>query len=113
MAFRSVWQKMPSTAQIFTDPMSASLPEDAATQYAVCTALSAATTANNVQQCFQYVDRFTQMGRAELSMLYVKDMQRRASNAARKAAEEGKPFANPVQTPAYSQWAVKNRDLFA
>ena len=113
MAFRSVWQNMPSTAQIFTDPMSAMLPEDAATQYAVCTALSAATTANNVQQCFQYVDRFTQMGRAELSMLYVKDMQRRASNAARKAQEEGKPFANPVQTPAYSQWAVKNRDLFA
>lgn len=113
MAFRSVWQNMPSTAQIFTDPMSASLPEDAATQYAVCTALSAATTANNVQQCFQYVDRFTQMGRAELSMLYVKDMQRRASNAARKAAEEGKPFDNPVQTAAYSQWAIKNRDLFA
>jgi len=109
IGFRKVWHNMPSVQQILIDPASAPLPEDAATQYAVCTALAAATTVTNIPQMFAYVDRFTAMGRAELALLFVKDMQRRdAMNRAKNLPG----FVSAVTNPAYSVWGNKNKDLF-
>lgn len=107
--FRKVWQNMPSIPQIMIDPDSAPLPEDAATQYAVCTALAAATTYNNIPQALQYAERFNLIGRNELSLLFVKDMQRRDS-LNRKATPVG--FQSCCATPAYTKWAAANQDLF-
>lgn len=113
MAFRKVWQNMPSIQQIFIDPQTAILPEDAATQYAVCTALAGAVTYNNAPQAFDYVDRFTQKGRSEMTMLFVKDMQRRAGVAQKKAQEAGDTsYMRPESSPAYTKWAHANKDLF-
>lgn len=107
-AFRQVWTRMPSITQIMVDPQSAILPEDAATQFAVCTALASATTYDNIPNALEYIDRFTQMGRAELGMLYIKDMQRRAGIA----AKADPTLKNPATSSAYSVWGTKNKDLF-
>jgi len=112
VGFRKVWNTMPSIDGIIIDPMTAQVPEEAATQFAVMTALAARCDYDNAQQCFQYVDRFTQMGRPEMGMLFVKDMQRRQGLASQKAQAEGKQFTRAEQSPAYTQWAVKNKDLF-
>uniref|UniRef100_A0A6M3X422 Uncharacterized protein n=1 Tax=viral metagenome TaxID=1070528 RepID=A0A6M3X422_9ZZZZ len=112
VGFRKVWNTMPSIDGIIIDPMTAPVPEEAATQFAVMTALAARCAYDNAQQCFQYVDRFTQMGRPEMGMLFVKDMQRRQGLASQKAQAEGKQFTRAEQSPAYTQWAVKNKDLF-
>lgn len=112
IGFRQVWFRMPSIDGILIDPHSAVVPEDSATQYAVMTALAARCAYDNAQQCFEYVDRFTQMGRAEMGMLFVKDMQRRQGMAAQAAQQKGEPFMRAEQSPAYTQWAVKNKDLF-
>lgn len=112
VGFRQVWYKMPSIDQILIDPTTAVVPEDAATQYAVMTALAARCAYDNAPNCFAYVDRFTQMGRAEMGMLFVKDMQRRQGLAAKQAQAEGKSFQRAEQSPAYSKWAIANKDLF-
>lgn len=109
MGFRQVWHRMPSVDSILIDPDSAILPEDAATQYAVLTALASRTSYDNIPNCLKYVERFTAVGRAELGMLYIRDMQRRASNEQQKG---DKAYKNPVTSQAYSQWALKNKDLF-
>lgn len=112
VGFRDVWYKMPSIDSILMDPNGAIVPEDAATQYAVMTALAARCAYDNAQQCFEYVDRFRQAGRAEMGMLFVKDMQRRQGVYAKQAQAEGKPFQRAEQSPAYTKWAVANKDLF-
>jgi hypothetical protein len=89
------------------------LPEDAATQYAICTALAAAVTLNNIPQALDYVDRFTQKGRGEMSMLFIKDLQRRQGIAQKKAQEEGDTtFQRAESSPAYAKWCHANQDLF-
>ncbi|MNM64530.1 hypothetical protein D3C81_759320 [compost metagenome] len=113
LSFRKVWHNMPSVQQVLIDPQSAMLPEDAATQYAICTALAAAVSYNNLNQALDYVDRFTQKGRGEMSMLFIKDMQRRASIAQRKAQEAGDTsYMRPESSPAYTKWVHANQDLF-
>lgn len=112
IGFRQTWQNMPPIQTIFIDPNSAMLPEDAATQFAVCTALAAQVNVTNIPNALQYVDRFTAMGRSELAVLFIKDMQRRATIAQKKAQAEGVAFVNPVTSPAYGVWTHKNQDLF-
>lgn len=112
VAFRKVWFKMPSIDSILIDPSTAVVPEDAATQYAVMTALAARTSYDNAPQCFAYVDRFTQAGRAEMGMLFVKDMQRRQGLAAQEAMKNGTQFMRAEQSPAYALWARNNASLF-
>jgi hypothetical protein len=110
--FRDVWHRMPSVSGIILDPDNAPVPDDAATQFAVATALAAHTSYDNVAQCFTYMDRFTKAGRAELTMLYAKDMQRRATAAMQEAQKTGAKFTHPAQSPAYAKWAQDNKDLF-
>ena len=112
VAFRKVWFKMPSIDSILIDPSTAVVPEDAATQYAVMTALAARTSYDNAPNCFAYVDRFVQMGRAEMGMLFVKDMQRRQGLAMQEAVKNGQQFMRAEQSPAYALWARNNAALF-
>lgn len=112
MAFRKTWHAMPNIQAILVDPDSQPVPEDAATQFAVCTALAAQTSYNSAQNAFEYVDKFTQMGRAELSMLFVKDLQRRQGIAQKEAIAAGNTsFMRAEMSPAYTLWAQKNKDL--
>jgi hypothetical protein len=110
--FRKVWHSMPSIDSILVDPATATLPEDAATQYAVMTALAARASYDNVGQCFGYVDRFTAMGRAEMGMLFVRDMSRRQKLAAEKAQAKGEQYQRTELSPAYAKWATSNIALF-
>lgn len=112
IGYRKVYQNMPNIDSVLIDPMSAHLPEDAASQYAVMTALAARADYNNLKNCFVYTDRLMAAGRAEMSVLFLKDMQRRQKIAETKAREAGQPFQNAVQSPEFSLWATKNRDLF-
>lgn len=112
IGFRQVWHNMPSIDSILIDPTSAIVPEDAATQYAVMTALAARAAYDNAAQCFTYVDRFVAAGRAELGMLFVRDMQRRQKIAADAARAKGEQFQRAEQSPAYTKWATANTGLF-
>lgn len=109
LGFRNVWTKMPNIQSIFIDPQSAQLPEDSATQFAISTALAAATTFSNVDNAVIYMDRFQAMGRPELTVLWAKDMQRRS------AAERAKnpQFQDPSSNGAYANWLTRNAGLFA
>lgn len=112
IGFRQVWHNMPNIDSILIDPISAIVPEDAATQYAVMTALAARAAYDNAAQCFMYVDRFVAAGRAELGMLFVRDMQRRQKIAADAARAKGEQFQRAEQSPAYTKWATANTGLF-
>ena len=112
LSFRKVWHNMPSIQQVLIDPQTAILPEDAATQYAVCTSLAAHVNYNNVPNALEYVERFKQLGRSEMSVLFIKDLQRRSSIAQKKAQEAGDTtYVRPEQSPAYTKWAHNNVDL--
>lgn len=112
IGYRKVYQNMPNIDSVLIDPMSAHLPEDAGSQYAVMTALAARADYNNLKNCLVYTDRLLNAGRPEMSVLFLKDMQRRQKIAETKAREAGQPFQNAVQSPEYAVWASKNRDLF-
>lgn len=111
LGFRKVWHNMPSVAQILMNPDAALLPEDAATQYAVCTALAAQVDATNIDQALTYVERFKTKGRVEMTVLFVKDNQRRDSIAADKAQKEGTPYTRIATTPAMVRWLEANASL--
>ncbi len=98
MGFRQVWQQMPNIDGILLDPINSRLPEDAATQYAVATALAARATKDNFDVVLQYVDRFgAEQGRPELGVLCVKDASRRDPSV--------------MMTKAFTGWATRNKDL--
>lgn len=113
IGFRKVWQNMPSIDQILIDPDSAILPEDAATQFAVMTALAGRASYDNLGQCFKYTERLMAQGRAEMAVLFIKDMQRRDSLRAAQAQKEGQQYTRTVASPQYAVWASKNKDLFS
>lgn len=111
--FRDVWYKMPSIDGIILSPDTAVVPEDAATQFAVMTALAAKADYNNLGNCFTYCDRFKAMGRHEMMMLFVRDMQRRQQLKQQAAIAAGdRSFQDASQSAAFSKWASQNADLF-
>jgi hypothetical protein len=113
IGFRQTWHNMPDVNQVLVDPDSAPLPEDSATQFAICTALAARVDMHNVGQALKYMDRFLAKQREELVVMFAKDMQRRQSVAQKKAHEAGNnQFVRAEQTQAYSIWSQRNADLF-
>lgn len=112
MGFRKVWTSIPDVNEILIDPQSARMPEDAASQYATMTMLAVRADYNNLQNCLVYADRFIDSGRSEMAVLFMKDMQRRQGLAAAKAKAAGQQFQSAVASPAYSQWAAANAQLF-
>jgi len=113
VSFRSVWNNMPSIDGILIEPATAILPEDAATQFAVMTALASRATYDNLAQCLTYTDRLMAKGRPEMAVMFIKDMQIRQNTAWQAAQAEGRQFQRAEQSPAYSIWATKNVDLFS
>lgn len=111
--FRDTWHKMPNIDGIILNPDVAVLPEDAATSYAVMTALAGKASYNNLAQCLVYTDRLVDMGRAEMSMLFIRDMQRRQTLLQQAANDRGdRTFQDATMSPAFTVWAQKNADLF-
>jgi len=112
MGFRDVWNNMPSIDGILIEPDTALLPEDAATQFAVMTALAARASYDNLAQCLRYTDRLTAKGRPEMAVLFIKDMQIRQNQAFEQARAEGRTFQRAESSPAYTMWASRNVGLF-
>jgi hypothetical protein len=112
VSFRAVWNNMPSIDGILIEPDTAILPEDAATQFAVMTALAARASYDNLSQCLKYTDRLMAKGRPEMAVMFIKDMQLRQNTAWEKAKTAGQSFQRAEQSPAYSIWASKNVELF-
>lgn len=112
MAFRDVWASMPNVDAILINPTGAPVPDDASTQFAVCTAVAARCTAGNIAACLTYAERFATMGRPEMMMLLVKDIVRRQDNEQAKAAAIGSPHQNPINSAAFTQFVTKYASLF-
>lgn len=112
IGFRDVWNNMPSIDGILIEPDTAILPEDAATQFAVMTALAARATYDNLAQCLRYTDRLMAKGRPEMAVLFIKDMQIRQNLAFEQAKAEGRVFQRAEASPAYTMWASRNVQLF-
>jgi hypothetical protein len=112
IGFRDVWNNMPSIDGILIEPDTAILPEDAATQFAVMTALAARATYDNLAQCLRYTDRLMAKGRPEMAVLFIKDMQIRQNLAFEQAKAEGRAFQRAEASPAYTMWASRNVQLF-
>jgi len=91
--FMQVWQKMPNIDGILLDPKGSPVPKDAATMYAVATALANRATPDNMDAVCAYLDRV----QPEFSVLTMKDTQRR----------------NPkcMTTKAFVRWANANAGL--
>lgn len=113
IGFRDVWNNMPSIDGILIEPDTAILPEDAATQFAVMTALAARATYDNLAQCLRYTDRLMAKGRPEMAVLFIKDMQIRQNLAFEQAKAEGRAFQRAEASPAYTMWASRNVQLFS
>ena len=69
LAFREVWQSMPSIDGILMDPANAPVPEETNVRYAVCTALGSRATRDNFDAIVEYVDRMP----PDFAMMTVKD----------------------------------------
>lgn len=96
LAFKSVWDKMPSIDSIFDTPETAIVPDenDSATLYAVATAISARADKQNAQAVVTYLDRMPKA----FAVLCVMDAQRRQNGF--------------LYSAAFSQWAARNAKLF-
>lgn len=68
-AFREIWQSMPNIDNILKNPETASVPEDTAVRYAVCTALASRVTKDNFEAIAAYVERMPR----EFTMMTIKD----------------------------------------
>lgn len=108
LAFRDVWQKMPSIDGIFLDPNNSIVPDDSATLYAVMTAVGARATYDNMTQAMAYIDKVGAQGRPEFGVMALMDIQRRSMAAQIKGDASWK---NPMTSPAFAQWAAKNTCL--
>lgn len=95
LGFRKVWHQMPSIDGILLDPDASPVPEDAATLYAVSTALAGRADPNNIGAIVKYLDRFEQKS---FAVMCVRDATRK----------------NPavLSSQAFSLWATQNAKLF-
>jgi hypothetical protein len=91
--FMQVWQKMPNIDGILIDPKGSPVPKDAATMYAVATALASRATPDNMDAVCAYLERV----QPEFAVLTMKDTVRR----------------NPkcTTTKAFVRWANANAGL--
>lgn len=94
-AFAALTNKLPSIASIEADPAGSPVPDDPSALWLAATALGSALTPDNCAPLIQYIGRLPRVYAA----LAVRDAARR----------EG---ASLARTPAWSQWFVKNQELF-
>lgn len=93
--FARVFKSLPSFAEIFLDPASARLPADNAGRYAVASGLSRAVTdGDKFQRALTYIRRIESR---EFEVLLATAIIRRDASLA--------------ETPAFVDWAIRNKDV--
>lgn len=91
--FLRLWQSLPSIDALLLNPMSANVPTDAGTLYAISAALGRRMTSTNISQIVQYLDRMPQ----EYAVLCIKDATARD--------------ASIQHTKAFTNWIVTHTDV--
>lgn len=71
LAFLKIYRNLPNPDSILLNPKKAPVPEDAATQYAVCGALLERVTEQNFGRAFTYIERIS----PEFTVLFAKGAQ--------------------------------------
>ncbi len=90
MGFLRVWRDLPTVEHILADPSSIEVPTEPATLYALCEALGAKTTTQNIDSVIEYAHRMP----VEFSVLLL-----------RTAVYKDESL---VHTGAFTDWAKKN-----
>lgn len=91
--FRKTWKDMPNIDGILMDPNNAPIPDNRATQYAVCAALAHRATKDNFSTVMIYAERMS----AEFHMLTARDATRRSPDL--------------MSTAAFNKFAIEHGDL--
>jgi len=93
LSFLKVYRDLPDIDKLIADPMSADVPDEPSTLFAVCGALSAKANKKNFGNIIKFTDRLP----GEFQVLLIKD-----------AIKRNKSLAN---TKEFSTWAVKHADV--
>jgi hypothetical protein len=93
--FLRIFRELPSVDAILMNPQAEPVPENAAAQYAVASALSYRATDTNFERICTYLDRMPK----EFDVLCVRDSLLR------------QPLVK--HTPAYTKWAINNHHVVA
>lgn len=86
LAFLRLYAQLPNVDQILIDPQHAPLPSEPAVLYAIATAVAHRATDGNFARVAAYAQRLIDAGRAEFSVLMVRDALRRTPAIAQTAA---------------------------
>lgn len=82
IGFLELYRDLPSTDEVFLNPLKAPVPDNASALYAISTALGNAVTANNFDRLTQYAERMPQ----EFGVLCIRDALKRNRAIARTKA---------------------------
>lgn len=100
VAFKRLFQQMPSPDGVLAAPSSAPIPTDVAVQYGIATALARLANANNFDRVMVYANRLHEAGLGEFAVLLVRDaVERDASIASTPAfiVAQGGPIAAHIR----------------
>lgn len=92
-AYLRLFRDLPSPDEILLNPKTAIIPKNAATLYAVASAIARFVTVSNIHRACEYFDRLP----AEYGVLGIKDAITRDRGL--------------TKTDAYVKWAIKNKDV--
>jgi len=93
LGFLKVYRDLPDIEKLIADPLSADVPDEPSTLFAVCGALSAKANKKNFGNIIRYTDRLP----GEFQVLLIKD-----------ALKHNKSLSN---TKEFSAWAIKHADV--
>ncbi len=93
LSFIKIFQNLPNPDRIFLDPDNSPVPEDPATLYAICGALSQKVTSNTIDTMMRYADRLP----PEFSVLLVRDSMQKDHSI--------------LNTRAFIEWSERNKDV--
>lgn len=93
MGFMKIYRDLPDPDAIIIDPKGSAVPDDPATQYAICGALSRKASTNNFGRILEYGQRLP----IEFSVLLVRDSVRRSPEL--------------TKTRAFIKWSTDNSEI--
>lgn len=93
ISFLRLFNDLPNIDEVLINPEGTKLPNDPASQYALCGALARKTTAQSATACFKYMSRLS----VEMQVVWLRDSLRLSVEVAK--------------TPEFNDWAVKHGDL--
>lgn len=94
IGFLKIWRSLPSPDAILMNPAGSSVPDDAATRYALTGALARKVTSQTMSNLVQYLKRLP----AEFGVMCMADI---------KARDE-----SLMSTPAFIEWVSLNSDVY-